>query len=289
MIDAELFLDLTCDGGPMTMSPGSPTDKDAESPGGMPEHPETVVGLSTGRIEMFSDAVFAIVITLLVLQIQVPKIPPAAVAESLTAAILAMWPEFLSYAVSFLSVGIYWVLHHFMFRYIQRSDRMLLWLNLIFLMFVSFLPFPTALLGAYGRQPVIAQIYGLTLAVIGLTLSLIWVYATSGRKLVDPKIDDLMVKLTMWKTLIPPALYLLAVILSAVNTTLSMAIYILVPVISIWPGRIDRKLAMLKRSAFRAKPPIEVPVISDKNQSDESMRRQAPFSQIVDLEEESKR
>lgn len=241
------------DGGQAISFSRSPTGEEAASQRGAPERPETVVGLSTARIEMFSDGVFAIVITLLVLQLQAPKIPAEAAAESLTWAILAMWPEFLSYAVSFISVGIYWVLHHFMFHYIRRSDRMLLWLNLLFLMFVSFLPFPTALLGAFGRRPVIIMIYGLTLAAIGLMLSLIWAYATSGRRLVDPKIDAMMVRLTMWKTLIPPLLYLLAVGLSIVSTALSLIIFILIPILNIWPGRIDRKLSMLERNAVGVK------------------------------------
>ncbi len=234
-------------------SSGSPEGEETGSPGVQSERPEAIVGLSTARIEMFSDGVFAIVGTLLVLQIQVPKIAEEAVEESLTRTILALWPAFLSYAVSFVSVGIYWILHHFMFHYIRRSDRFLLWLNLLFLMFVSFLPFPTALLGAYGRRPVIVMIYGLTLAAIGFTLLLIWVYATSGHKLVDPRIDALMVRLTMWKTLIPSMLYLLAVMLASLSTTVSMMVYVLVPIISIRPGMIDRKLAMLERKLVRVK------------------------------------
>ena len=138
-----------------------------------------------------------------------------------------------------------------MVHYIRRSDRVLLWLNLLFLMLLSFLPFPTALLGAYGRQPVIVMIYGLTLAAIGFMLLLIWAYATSRRKLVDENIDVVMVRLTMWKTLIPSMLYLLAVFLSLASTALSMMIYVLVPIISILPGRIDRKLAMMQRKSVR--------------------------------------
>ena len=240
----------TLDGHQAMLPCKSPAAAEAESQAVASERLGMVVGLSTARIEMFSDGVFAIVSTLLVLQIRVPQIRAEVVPENLTRTILAMWPEFLSYAVSFVSVGIYWILHHFMFHYIRRSDRLLLWLNLLFLMLVSFVPFPTALLGAYGRQPVILMIYGLTMAAIGFMLFLIWLYATRGHKLVAPKIDALMVQLTMWKTLIPPMLYLLAVVLSHVSTILSMMIYILVPIISIRPGRIDRKLAMLEREAI---------------------------------------
>jgi len=103
-------------------------------------------GISTSRLETFSDGVFAIVITLLVLEIHVPLIAHAHVDVELLPSLLAMWPKYLSFATSFVIVGIFWIAHHQLFNLIHRVDRGFLWVNLVFLMCVSFVPFPTAVL-----------------------------------------------------------------------------------------------------------------------------------------------
>ena len=107
------------------------------------------VGLSTSRIEAFSDGVFAIVITLLVIDLKVPQIA-GDISVELGSRLFDLWPKLLSYLLSFVIVGVYWVAHHHVFHYICRVDRIALWLNLFFLMSVAFVPFPTALLGEYG-------------------------------------------------------------------------------------------------------------------------------------------
>ncbi len=107
-------------------------------------------GRMLDRIVNFSDAVFAIVITLLVLDVRVPQIHPALVSQELPGRILDLSPKFLSYVISFLVIAIYWQAHHRVFRPIRSYDRMLLWLNFLLLMAISFLPFPTSLLGEYA-------------------------------------------------------------------------------------------------------------------------------------------
>ena len=103
------------------------------------------------RLIYFSDAVFAIVMTLLVLEIRVPEVPPSLAAAEVPTKVLALGPKFFSYVLSFLVIGIYWIAHHQTFRYVQSYDRRLLWLNLIFLLSISFIPFPTGLLGGVRR------------------------------------------------------------------------------------------------------------------------------------------
>jgi len=130
--------------------------------------------LTTNRIEAFSDGVFAIAMTLLVLQISVPEIPEALVAIELPRKLLALWPaKLLSYAMSFVLIGIYWVTHHITFHHIKRSDPVLLWLNILFLMCVSFIPFPTALIGQYLHQQLPVLIYSATLGITGLVSQLL--------------------------------------------------------------------------------------------------------------------
>ena len=116
-------------------------------------------GKDRDRIVNFSDGVFAIVITLLILTIEVPDIPPASVAQELPSRLLALTPDLLSYVISFLVIAIYWQAHHSVFEPIRGYDRTLLWLNFLFLMTISFLPFPTSLLDEYGEQQLTVVIY----------------------------------------------------------------------------------------------------------------------------------
>src|SRR5579859_4030399 len=135
--------------------------------------------LSTSRLEAFSDGVFAVAITLLVLNLQVPQLAASAVAKELVPDLGKLWPKLLIYALSFVIVGIYWVAHHNTFHYIKRSDRTLLWLNLLLLLCIVFIPFPTALVGQYPEQQISVASYGGTLVITGLVLQLLWWYATS--------------------------------------------------------------------------------------------------------------
>ncbi len=124
--------------------------------------------MDTNRLETFSDGLFAIAITLLVLGIAVPPGGTALGRE-----LLELWPSYFAYAVSFLGIGAIWINHHAMFRHIVRTDGTLLLLNLLQLMVVAFLPFSTAVLAeAFHRgtdEPIATAFYGATLAVLGVS------------------------------------------------------------------------------------------------------------------------
>jgi uncharacterized membrane protein len=92
------------------------------------------------RLIFFSDGIFAIAMTLLVLEISVPEVPSDLAAAEVPAEVLALWPKFFSYVLSFLVIGTYWIAHHQTFRYVASYDRTLLWLNLLFLLSISFIP-----------------------------------------------------------------------------------------------------------------------------------------------------
>jgi len=128
--------------------------------------------LNKQRLEAFSDGVFAIVITLLILDIRIPNVPPTA----LPAALVSILPQVLTYIMSFFVVGLYWHLHHQVAAQIKLIDEAFIWLNLIWLLFVSMLPFPTALLGRYPLQPIPLTIYGINLILVNVTGFVILVY-----------------------------------------------------------------------------------------------------------------
>src|ERR1700676_3442872 len=108
--------------------------------------------MPTSRIKALSDGVFAIIITLLVLEIHVPEVQDKNISAALEHSLLAMTPKFLSYILSFVLVCIWWVAHHHLFHILKRSDRGLLWLNSLFLLWLAFIPFPTALMGDFPGE-----------------------------------------------------------------------------------------------------------------------------------------
>ncbi len=195
--------------------------------------------LSTNRLEAFSDGVFAVAITLLVLNLQVPQLAASVVSKDLLPKLFDLRPKLLIYALSFVIVGIYWVAHHNTFHYIKRSDRNLLWLNILLMMCIVFIPFPTALIGQYPEQQISVVIYAGTLMITGCALQLLWWYATSGYRLVDREIDPQLVQGATRRNLMAPLIYLLAIGISFLRVEASLVFFILVPVYYIFPGRID--------------------------------------------------
>ncbi|NJL56438.1 DUF1211 domain-containing protein [bacterium] len=123
-------------------------------------HVQRLLEVSPSRLEALSDGVFAIVITLLVLELRVPELSSRLANDQLLTALVALLPKLLGYITSFLMIAIYWVAHHNVFHLLQRCDRICLWLNLLFLMCLAFIPFPTALLGEYPQTQVAISVYG---------------------------------------------------------------------------------------------------------------------------------
>jgi uncharacterized membrane protein len=142
-----------------------------------------------GRLETFADGVFAIAATLLVLEIAVPQLEGPG---HLGAALLDLWPSYLAYATSFLTIGIMWVNHHTVFRQIREADHPFLYLNLALLLLIAFVPFPTTLLADHawdeeGRSAALA--YGITLTITALFFNAIWRYAIWDRRLLRADAD----------------------------------------------------------------------------------------------------
>jgi uncharacterized membrane protein len=146
-------------------------------------------GLRTARLEAFSDGVFAIAITLLVLELSVP----ASAGSDLLKAILEQWPAYLAYLVSFSTIGAAWLAHSAITEHLTRADAVLMRLNLLFLLVVSFIPFPTRLLAEYiherEAERVAATVYGLNLLIASLLVSVLWRYSIRAN-LVPPHVSD---------------------------------------------------------------------------------------------------
>jgi uncharacterized membrane protein len=144
-----------------------------------------------GRILALSDGVFAIAITLLIIAIAIPATTSDA---DLPKALLSLWPRYLAYVLSFLVIARFWVTHHLAFRLINRYDATLVWLNLLLLMFVSFLPFPTAVLGEHEGSPAAAVLYGASVCLAGAASTAYWWYASGRGRLLRPDVGRARVR-----------------------------------------------------------------------------------------------
>ena len=180
--------------------------------------------METGRVEAFSDGVFAIAITLLILAVGIEQ----AIAEGgLKQQLLDLWPAYIAYAVSFLTIGIMWVNHHTIFRHFVRVDRPLLLLNILLLLMISFTPFPTRVVAEHARdasdRQAAAVLYGLTFTVTALCFNALWFYGS--RNLLRADADPKEVS-GITRSYLPGApIYALATLLAFVNSVASLVAF----------------------------------------------------------------
>jgi uncharacterized membrane protein len=178
--------------------------------------------VSTRRVEAFSDGVFAIAITLLILVIE----PPRSGAH-LGGDLLRLWPSYVAYAISFLTIGIMWVNHHTVFRHFERVDRPLLFLNILLLMMIAFVPFPTRVVAEFIRSDsdrrAAALLYGITMTITAILFFAVWMYGS--RRLLRADADAREVSGITRSYLPGTPTYGLATLLALVNATASLALF----------------------------------------------------------------
>jgi uncharacterized membrane protein len=204
---------------------------------------ETFAEKETGRIEAFSDGVFAIAITLLVLDIKVPRELPE--SARLIDALLAQWPAYFAFVPSFATIGIMWINHHRLFNLIKRSDQMLLVLNGLLLLGITFVPFPTALVAEYIGHPderVAALVYNGTFVVTAILFNVLWHYAAYKNRLLDPRSDPRAVQSITRQYAFGPLIYLVAFGLAFFSATASLVMNMLLALSFAIPGRMPRSV-----------------------------------------------
>lgn len=179
------------------------------------------------RIVFFSDAVIAIAITLLVIEITPPEIESELVNTQLANQVLAMWPKYLGFVVSFWVIASYWVVHHRMFRIITNYNRSMMYINLLFLMFIAFMPYTTALLFEYPAQTITVIMYAGLVAAIGFTLFWLWTYVTHDKRLVGDHVTQSTIKSIAKNMLITPVMFLISMPIALINPLWAMYSWIL--------------------------------------------------------------
>jgi uncharacterized membrane protein len=184
--------------------------------------------MGSGRIEAFSDGVFAIAITLLVLDLVVPPRPEAA-EHGLGHALAHEWPAYFAYLVSFLIIGIIWVNHHTMFDKVRLVDRPVLFANLGLLLTVSLIPFPTRLLAEYltarSGSHVAAAIYSATMLAMGLAYTALWLTLTRDANLLHEGINPRSSRGALRRFGAGNVFYLLTIGLSFVSAPVTLAVH----------------------------------------------------------------
>lgn len=192
----------------------------------------------TSRIEAFSDGMFAIAITLLILEVKIPS----SADGRLAAALLKQWPSYLAFFLSFAYIGVMWMNHHRMFAHIRRSNDTLLILNLLLLLGVTAVPFPTAVLAAHlgtADQRTAAVFYNAVFIVIAIFFNVLWRYAVS-HDLLDKSMSASAAMISR-QYAVGPLMYALCLALAWVDVRISLGVNVALAVFFALPPNMVRK------------------------------------------------
>jgi uncharacterized membrane protein len=190
------------------------------------------------RFEAFSDGVFAIAITLLVLEIHLPD-ADALNDGQMRHYLIHLWPQLLTYVTSFATIGIIWLNHHSTFVHVQTLDRVTLALNLVLLLTVCFVPFPTALVAKYGPLPSSTALYGATLTAMGLSYGALWYYAIRQEYRRNPSTAPRLNRITVLKGMAGTAAYFVGTLIAFVAPRVSAFLFVAVAIYYAVPGRLE--------------------------------------------------
>jgi len=198
--------------------------------------------MTTHRIEALTDGVFAIAMTLLVLNLALPEIKSGLTHAGLISLLSGQTDKFFNYALSFILLAIFWIRHHQQFHYVKKTDAAHLWMNIFFLMFVVLIPFSTSLIGDYSNEPLAHVFFGSNILILGTLLMLSWSYATRHNRLINHDIDPRIISSSRKRGLVTIAVSILAIGIAFVNTDVSNYMYLLIPILQEAIRRRDKKL-----------------------------------------------
>ena len=198
----------------------------------------------TGRLEAFSDGVFAVAITLLVLNIKIPGLDvfPVRLYEDtqLWTQLRNEWPMLAAYATSFATIGVMWLNHHKLFVHIKHTNTVLMLINLFLLLIIVFIPVPTALLAAYLVRPdfhAAAILYSGTALMMATCFNLLWRYASYHHRLLGKNVDSRSVTAISRQYLFGPFLYLIIFGVAWINTLACVVLSFILAIFFALPGR----------------------------------------------------
>ena len=202
-------------------------------------------GLPKNRLETLVDGVFAIAMTILVLELRAPQ---TLGLGGLARGLVDLGSRFATFVISFIVLGVYWFAHHQVFHFVLRVNRTLVWLNILFLMGIALVPFAASVMGAYTNDPIALSLYGGVLGLLATLGYLIWWYMSGDRGLIEPGLDPALVhKVRVWLA-IGPVITPVAIAVSFVSTTVALLIYLTLPVVFIFFNPVSRYLERLRET-----------------------------------------
>jgi TMEM175 potassium channel family protein len=187
--------------------------------------------VSTARLETFADGIFAIAATLLILNVDT-QIPGD--VEDLGAQVTHIWPSYLAYAVSFVTIGIMWINHHTIMAQVERADRRFLFANIGLLLCIAFVPFPTRLAAEHVRgsgAEAAALTYGFAMVATAIMFNLTWSYASRGRRLLRRDADPAVVSGITRAYLPGPWIYLAATLVAFASPTAAVVLFMAIALV----------------------------------------------------------
>jgi uncharacterized membrane protein len=193
----------------------------------------------------------AIAITLLILEVRIPH-PTGTASIDLLNEVLRFWPSYFALVLSFVMIGIYWANHHYVFKLFTKTDHGLNLLNLLFLFWISFLPFPTAVLGSYvmdgANQTTAATFYSVGLLLPAVSWTLMWLYACYARRLLDHRLESRFLRLLTVKYVGSVVVYSIAVLVSLVAFKLGLALCVGLTLLYLAPPHFPMLGATMQKS-----------------------------------------
>lgn len=192
----------------------------------------------TNRLETFSDAIYAIAATLLVLELKTPAVAVMDSANFLHA-LRELLPEFVAFSFSFLIIIIYWVNHLYLFHHMQKVDWRLIWYNNLHLFWIAAVPFSTAFIGQYHTETIPVLFYAINMLFAAISILFVAHYSSFKAKLLHPGFDERELRREFNRALAGPILYGVAAVSAFINVYISIAIFILTPILFIIPRLIS--------------------------------------------------
>jgi uncharacterized membrane protein len=185
--------------------------------------------MTVERMEALTDGLFTIAMTLLVLTIDSPRKCDILPGDALHHFLRAQWMEILNYGISFILLATFWAMHHQQFHYIRHTDKLHIWINNFFLMFIALVPFTTSLVGDYPGDWMTELYFALNMFVLGVLLLFNWVYSTGGARLTDGQLDRHVIDRGILGSLVIPLVSVAALSIQLVRPIMATYAYLLIP------------------------------------------------------------
>lgn len=192
--------------------------------------------ISKNRLEAFSDGVFAIIITLLVLEIKVPELGTSITSGALFEMLRHELPAFISWVISFLIVAVFWVNHHRFFEELEHTDHRIVWMNMFLLLSISFIPFPSGLIGNYPDNSTAVILFGAVMISASLVFSAMRYYVLKMPELRKKECEENVLRVRARRSLLMgPGLWSVACLSTLIHPFIALFLFILIPVYFIIP------------------------------------------------------